>query len=171
MVKGLKANHADPDLMADVEVSAKAGRFLLEFPDQFSTQNGINHSIVVLDTGIESARQLQKGQSPWKSGREQTHAYYSSIDGSVQSYGITLPASYDPRKPQGSTCGCTDVKIKRRNRNSCLRSPTRARAGLRWPTTVRYSSMFSGGGRLKTSVDLNHTPAVPQSFGDDWVIA
>ncbi len=98
-IAALKAKHADPALTGDVEVYAKAGRILLEFPDQFFTQNGINHAIAVLDTGLERAKQLQQGQSPWNTGHKQTHAYYSTIDGSVQPYGITLPASFDASKP------------------------------------------------------------------------
>src|SRR5580700_10248563 len=68
MVKDLKSKHTDPDLVADVEVYGKAGRMLLEFPDQFTSQNGMNHSLAVLDTGIERAKQLQSGQSPWTKG-------------------------------------------------------------------------------------------------------
>jgi hypothetical protein len=99
MVRDLKAKHADPDLVGDVEVYGKAGRMLLEFPDQFFTQNGIDHSLAVLDQGIERAKQLQAGQSPWTQGKKQIHAYYSGIDGSVQPYGVTLPDNYDPSKP------------------------------------------------------------------------
>ena len=98
-VKDLISKRADPDLVADVEVYGKAGRMLLEFPDQFTNQNGVNHSLAVLDTGIERAKELQSGQSPWTKGPKQTHAYYSAIDGSVQPYGVTLPASYDGTKP------------------------------------------------------------------------
>lgn len=99
IVRELKRKHADPDLVADVEVYGKAGRMLLEFPDQFTNQNGINHALLVLDAGIERAQQLQRGQSPWTSGAKQTHGYYSAIDGSVQPYGVTIPASYDGSKP------------------------------------------------------------------------
>src|SRR5580704_4322464 len=99
MVKDLKSKHTDPDLVADVEVYGKAGRMLLEFPDQFTSQNGMSHSLAVLDTGMERAKQLQSGQSPWTTGAKQTHAYYSEIDGSVQPYGVTVPASYDASKP------------------------------------------------------------------------
>lgn len=99
IVKDLKSKHTDPDLVADVEVYAKAGRMLLEFPDQFTSQNGINHSLAVLDAGIERAKQLQSGQSPWTKGAKQTHAYYSAMDGSVQPYGVTVPASYDGTRP------------------------------------------------------------------------
>ena len=90
----------DATLLADVEVYAKAGRFLLEFPQTFFTQDGINQSIAVLDQGLERARQLQQGQSPWAMGKGRNiHAYRSALDGSVQPYGVTIPASYDGTKP------------------------------------------------------------------------
>ena len=95
----LRTKRAGPDLIADVAVYAKAGRMLLEFPDQFFTQNGINHAGAVLDQGWERAQQLQANQSPWNAARKQIHAYTSAIDGSLQPYGITLPATYDPAKP------------------------------------------------------------------------
>ncbi len=43
-VKSLKAKHADADLVGDVEVYAKAGRYLLDYPELFGTQNAIDHS-------------------------------------------------------------------------------------------------------------------------------
>lgn len=98
-VKELRAKHADAELVGDVEVFAKAGRILLEYPELFGTQNAIDHSKVVLDLGIERATQLMAGTSPWNSGKKQIHAYYSAIDGSVQPYAITLPEGYDPAKP------------------------------------------------------------------------
>src|SRR5215469_16193495 len=98
-VKALKAKGPDADLMADVEVYAKAGRILLEFPELVANQNAINHAIAVLDAGIERARQLDSGESPWTRSGKQTHGYYSAIDGSVQPYGVTVPASYDGKTP------------------------------------------------------------------------
>ncbi|HVW84532.1 MAG TPA: hypothetical protein VHB50_07615 [Bryobacteraceae bacterium] len=99
LVKELRAKHADPDLTGDVDVYAKAGRYLLEFPELFGTQNAIDHSMVVLDQGIERGKQLLNRQSPWTTGRSQIHAYYSRMDGSVQPYHVSLPANYDPTKP------------------------------------------------------------------------
>jgi len=99
IVQELKAKHANPDLIGDVEVYAKAGRFLLEYPELFGTQNAIDHSMTVLDQGIERAHQLQNGESPWTTGKKQIHAYYSAMDGSVQPYAITLPENYDASKP------------------------------------------------------------------------
>src|SRR5688572_138240 len=61
LTKELKTKRVDPQLLADVEVYAHAGRMLLEFPELFGTQNAIDHSFVVLDQGIERAKQLQAG--------------------------------------------------------------------------------------------------------------
>lgn len=98
-VKELRSKHVDADLLGDVEVYAKAGRMLLEFPELFGTQNAIDHSLVVLDQGTARAKQLSDGASPWNAGKKQIHAYYSAIDGSVQPYAVTLPEGYDPAKP------------------------------------------------------------------------
>jgi pimeloyl-ACP methyl ester carboxylesterase len=82
-----------------VDVFAKAGRFLVEFPELFGTQVAIDHSMAVLDQGIGRAKELQAGQAPWTTGKSRTYAYYSEMDGSVQPYHVSLPADYDPNKP------------------------------------------------------------------------
>ncbi len=99
-VRTLQSRGTDPDLVADVAVYAKAGRMLLEFPEDFFTQDGINHALTVLDTGIERARDLENGKSPWMAQRpRRTHGFYSELDGSVQPYGVELPDSYDGSRP------------------------------------------------------------------------
>jgi len=99
LVKDLKAKHADPALVGDVEAYAHAGKMLLEFPDFFGTQAAIDHSFQVLDQGIERGKQLQSNQPQWNQGKKQILAYYSEIDGAVLPYGVTLPENYDPAKP------------------------------------------------------------------------
>jgi pimeloyl-ACP methyl ester carboxylesterase len=99
VVKELRAKHADAALIGDVDVFAKAGRFLVEFPELFGTQAAIDHSMAVLDQGIGRAKELQAGQAPWTTGKSRTYAYYSEMDGSVQPYHVSLPADYDPNKP------------------------------------------------------------------------
>jgi pimeloyl-ACP methyl ester carboxylesterase len=103
LVKELKSRRADPDLVGDVEVYGKAGRYLLEFPDLIGTRTALDHAMVVLDQGIERAKQLAAApppaQLPWNTGKKQIHAYYSAVDGSVQPYAITLPEGYDPHQP------------------------------------------------------------------------
>jgi len=96
MIRPLKARSLNEALVADVDIYAKAGRWLLEFPQTFFTQDGIDQALVVLDQGLERARQLQRGESPWvtRKGRK-IHGFYSALDGSVQPYGVTVPESYD----------------------------------------------------------------------------
>lgn len=98
ILRGLRG--VDEKLLADVEVYSKAGRFLIEFPTTFFTQEGIDQALAVLDRGIERALLLEKGQSPWvaQKGRK-IHGYHSALDGSVQPYGLTVPESYDGSKP------------------------------------------------------------------------
>jgi pimeloyl-ACP methyl ester carboxylesterase len=99
LVKDLRAQHANAELLGDVDVYAKAGRMLLEIPDMFGSQAAIEHSFMVLDQGMQRARQLQSNQPQWNQGKKQIHAYYSEIDGAVLPYGVTLPENYDPTRP------------------------------------------------------------------------
>ena len=99
LVRALRSRSPKSDLVADVEVYAKAGRMLVEFPEDYFTVEGFNHTLTVLATGLERAKQLQADQSPWMSPARRTHGFYSALDGSVQPYGVTLPASYDASKP------------------------------------------------------------------------
>jgi hypothetical protein len=99
LVRDLKAKHASPELVTDVEVYAHAGRMLLEYPDMFANQASIEHAFITLDQGIERGRQLQSNQPQWNQGKKQIHAYTSEVDGAVLPYGVTLPENYDPGKP------------------------------------------------------------------------
>lgn len=100
LLKPVKARRGEEHLVADVDVYLKAGRFLLEFPETFFTQAGIDHAMAVAGQGIERARQLASGQTPWTAGKgRKIHGYYSALDGSVQPYGVTIPESYDGSKP------------------------------------------------------------------------
>jgi hypothetical protein len=98
LVGELKAKRAEPVLLNDVEAYAKAGRFLIEYPELFGTQAAINHSFEVLDQGIERADQLMEGKPGWEQGNKRIEAYRSEVDGALQPYGLTFPANYDPSK-------------------------------------------------------------------------
>ena len=67
LVRALKAKRGEDDLMADVEIHAKAGHWLLEFPQDVTVQDDVTFGLKMLDRGIERAKQLQNGQSPWTS--------------------------------------------------------------------------------------------------------
>jgi pimeloyl-ACP methyl ester carboxylesterase len=99
LIQQLKSKHADPDMVGDVEVYAKAGVILQEFPDQIFTQKHVEHALAILDAGSDRAKELLDGKPSWTKTRKQVHAFYSTIDGSVQPYGVTLPENYDPSKP------------------------------------------------------------------------
>src|SRR5438477_8733372 len=81
LVRDLKTKRTNPDQLGDVEIYSKAGRMLLECPELFGTQNGIDHSFRVLDQGIERAKRLLDGQPPSSTDKKQIHAYVSEIDG------------------------------------------------------------------------------------------
>src|SRR5438132_6357233 len=83
IVAGLRARKVNEDLIADVDIYAKAGKWLLEFPQGFGNEQSIPTYLDVLDQGLERGRELQKGQSPWvmEKGRK-VLGYYSPLDGS-----------------------------------------------------------------------------------------
>ena len=99
-VRAARARHVDEDLIADVDVYAKVGKWVLEFPEDFFAADDVKHTLAVLDTGIQRAEQLQAGHSPWTEPKgKRVHGYYSALDGSVQPYAVTVPESYDGKTP------------------------------------------------------------------------
>ena len=54
----------------------------------------------LLEQGLERARQLREGHAPWNTATGLVvRGYVSKIDGSVQPYGLVVPASYRPDTP------------------------------------------------------------------------
>ena len=96
LVRALKAKLGEDDLGADVEIHAKAGHWVLEFPQDVTVQDDVTFALKVVDRGLERARQLQNGQSPWTSQKGKVAlGFYSPLDGSVQPLLVTIPAAYD----------------------------------------------------------------------------
>jgi hypothetical protein len=64
----------------------------------YTNRNQIPVMLRGLDTGLERAAQLAKGETPWvtRPGRS-LRGYQSRIDGSYQPYSVILPAGYDAR--------------------------------------------------------------------------
>ena len=99
-VDALRARKADAALLADVDVYRKAAQFILRFPEEFATRQYVADTLTVLETGLRRAAELEAGAPSWT--RQTGHvvrAYVSRVDGSVQPYGLTIPASYDGRRP------------------------------------------------------------------------
>ena len=61
----------------------------------------MTRALTVLDRGLERAKLLQDGKSPWlaEKGRKMSLGYLSALDGSVQPYLLLVPASYDGKRP------------------------------------------------------------------------
>jgi pimeloyl-ACP methyl ester carboxylesterase len=96
----LGSNKADPQLLADVHIYKKAAEYILRFPDEFFGPNYAAETITALDTGIGRAIELENGTASWvKKTGNVVRGFVSQIDGSFQPYGLTLPASYDGKRP------------------------------------------------------------------------
>jgi pimeloyl-ACP methyl ester carboxylesterase len=96
LVRALKIKMGEVDLVADVEIHGKGGRWILEFPQDVTVQEDVTFALKMLDRGIERARQLQNGHSPWTAQKGKVAlGFYSPLDGSVQPLLLTIPAGYD----------------------------------------------------------------------------
>ena len=96
----LGSNKTDPQLLADVHIYKKAAEYILRFPDEFFGANYAAETIAALDTGIGRSIELENGTSSWtKKTGNVVRGFVSRIDGSVQPYGLTIPASYDGKRP------------------------------------------------------------------------
>src|SRR5436305_9858045 len=60
MVRSFRAKKLNDDLIADVDIYAKAGKWLLEFPQGFVNAQNIATFLGVLDEGVERGRELQQ---------------------------------------------------------------------------------------------------------------
>ena len=111
LISGLKAKRGDDDLVADVDIHAKGARWMLEFPQDVAVQDDVTFAMKMVDRGIERAKQLQTGQSPWASQRGKVASgCYSALDGSVQPLLLTIPATYDSSRPARLTSGFTAAR-------------------------------------------------------------
>src|SRR5205085_8817817 len=100
MIQSLRAKHADDTLLADIEIYESAARMILEHPEEFFSDPYVDQTLTILTAGLERARQLSEGKSPWTGQKGRVLlGYRSEIDGSVQPYGVIVPQNYDGSKP------------------------------------------------------------------------
>lgn len=82
------------NLLADVEVYAKAAEWILRHNEFYKPQY-VKDTYQILETGKQRAAQLQAGKPEWtKQTGTVIFGYYSEIDGSVQPYALTFPADF-----------------------------------------------------------------------------
>ncbi len=94
-----KSSQVSQDRWADAQIFVKGVIWALDFGPVDDTkarelvQKGIRRA-------RERAEQLAAGQQPWTGRRGMTiRGFVSNVDGSVQPYGLVVPAGYDPVRP------------------------------------------------------------------------
>jgi dienelactone hydrolase len=96
--RDLAARPALLELLPDVVVYHKAVDWALRY-DEFYRSNEVGLARGLLKQGLERARQLRAGQVPWLTATGLVvRGYLSRVDGSVQPYGLIVPAGYDPAR-------------------------------------------------------------------------
>lgn len=99
-IEALATKKTDPQLLADVAIYQKAAQYILRFPEEFFTPAYVPETIKALGNGIARAKELEADAASWtKKTGNVVRGFVSRIDGSVQPYGLTIPASYDGSKP------------------------------------------------------------------------
>ncbi len=95
----LKGKPALLELTPDVEVYHKAVRYALEYSEFFNPKE-IPVAKKLLAEGLQRAKELRDGKPSWTTATGLVvRGYRSKIDGSVQPYGLVVPASYAPNSP------------------------------------------------------------------------
>ena len=96
-IAALQAKPAAQALLPDVQIYFNAVRYALE-DDIFYRTNEFADARKLLAEGHERAQALAQGKAPWDTAAGLiVRGYRSRIDGSVQPYGILVPAGYDPK--------------------------------------------------------------------------
>ncbi len=92
----LKGRPALFGLLPDVQIYHNAVRYALAH-DEFYQINQVEIARGLLKQGAERAQALREGKSPWTAQTGLVaRGYLSRIDGSVQPYGMVVPASFVP---------------------------------------------------------------------------
>lgn len=94
-LSGAAGRLAGDPLYADVAIYLKAGEFIIAHPEEFVKQSYVKDTLDVLDRGLARAKELAAGSQSWtKTKGRVVRAYRSTVDGSLQPYGLIIPDSY-----------------------------------------------------------------------------
>src|SRR6266850_716093 len=81
------------ELLPDIEIFHKAVDWALRY-DEFFEAKQVPFAKTLLQQGSERAKQLRAGQTPWLQATGLVvRGYRSKLDGSVQPYGLVIPAA------------------------------------------------------------------------------
>jgi len=84
-------------LLPDIQIFEKAVRWAVEYNEIFNPTNEIPAARNLLKQGTERVQQLRDGRPLWISATGLVvRGYVSRLDGSVQPYGLVVPASFNP---------------------------------------------------------------------------
>ena len=87
------------ELLPDVQVYHKAVDWALRYNEIYKNEE-VKTARTLLKEGQERAKELRDGKAPWTTATGLVvRGYVSKIDGSVQPYGLVVPASYQPNTP------------------------------------------------------------------------
>lgn len=82
------------ELLPDVQIYYNAVHYALKY-DEFYYPGEVAAARKLLQNGFERAKSLRAGEAPWNSATGLVaRGYVSKIDGSVQPYGLVVPATY-----------------------------------------------------------------------------
>ncbi|PYI84465.1 MAG: hypothetical protein DME26_13215 [Verrucomicrobia bacterium] len=92
----LKSKPALLDLLPDVQIYHKAVDWALRY-DEFYKTNETQVARALLLQGVQRVEALRDGRAPWLTATGLVvRGYVSKIDGSIQPYGLVVPASFRP---------------------------------------------------------------------------
>ncbi len=97
--EALKSNPALLDLLPEVQIYHNAVRYALAYNEFFKPEE-IAVAKTQLKQGLDRARALRDGKAPWTTQTGLVvRGYVSELEGSVQPYGLVVPATYQPNLP------------------------------------------------------------------------
>lgn len=92
----LRGENKAADLLADADVLHKAVDWALRY-DEFMDAKQVGIAKTLLAEGLKRAGELETGKASWIApGTSGVRGYVSRIDGSVQPYGLIVPADWQP---------------------------------------------------------------------------
>ncbi|OAI54344.1 hypothetical protein AYO44_03485 [Planctomycetaceae bacterium SCGC AG-212-F19] len=95
----LKGKAALLELLPDVQIYHNAVRYAVTY-NEFHNAKEFGTAKKLLQQGMDRAKSLRDGKAPWTTATGLVvRGYVSKIDGSVQPYGLVVPASYQPPTP------------------------------------------------------------------------
>ena len=87
-------------LLPDIQIFEKAVRWAVQYNEIFNPTNEVVAARNLLKLGLERVQQLRDGRPAWVSATGLVvRGYVSALDGSVQPYGLVVPASFTPATP------------------------------------------------------------------------